>query len=380
MVPYQKGTVQVTSPYGRRILFGRTEMHRGIDLVGTDKTVCAIEDGVIGRSMRVTDPANRTSEWGEYVRLDLPDGRMVYYCHLAARKVRTGQLVRAGDAIGTEGATGKATGSHLHLEVRKNGIAMDPTELLGIENRIGEVRVRTLDACEDTGAYEKNGFAFYPAGTLSIAYHDAGKRDAAYARYANGGFFATYRSGGVLFTLPVANLCCDIRTIPAAAEKYLAPYVHNGKLRYGCDDNQSTQFHGKMPSTLVIPACGTPYVAELAAVPENARYAVSGVPTIRHGADVDYYRFVCTQGWDESCMGPAWRHWIGLRSGRVWHICGQTRTKNYIYGMEVWRKLQSEGFSDVLCLDGGGSYYHRWDTHSQTTSGNRQINSVLVFA
>ena len=66
MLPYLTGTVRVTSPYGRRVLFGRSEMHRGIDLVGdpADKTVCAVADGVIGRSLVVTDPANRTSEWG----------------------------------------------------------------------------------------------------------------------------------------------------------------------------------------------------------------------------------------------------------------------------------------------------------------------------
>ena len=40
MLPYLTGTVRVTSPYGRRVLFGRSEMHRGIDLVGdpADKT------------------------------------------------------------------------------------------------------------------------------------------------------------------------------------------------------------------------------------------------------------------------------------------------------------------------------------------------------
>ena len=93
MLPYKTGTVRVTSVYGRRLLFGRSEMHRGIDLVGdpADKTVCAVADGVIGRSMVVTDPANRTSEWGEYVRLDLADGRMVYYCHLSRRLVQAGR-------------------------------------------------------------------------------------------------------------------------------------------------------------------------------------------------------------------------------------------------------------------------------------------------
>lgn len=386
MVPYQTGVVRVTSPYGQRTLFGRTEMHRGIDLVGdpADKVVRAVADGVIGRSMVVTDPANRTSEWGEYVRLDLADGRLVYYCHLEKRLVRAWQTVRAGDPIGIEGATGKVTGGHLHFEVRKSGVAIDPTPLLGIPNAVGEYTAAggaqggTIRG--GTGSYKRGGLTIVPVASLKIVYHDAGKRDAAYPKYANGGFFANYKSeGGELFTLPVGNLCCDMPKIPAISRKYLAPYVKGGKLRYDCGANASTQFQWKAPSTLVIPESGAPYVAELAEIPAGTRYAISGVPTVRRGDDVDYHRFVKTQGWDESCMVPGWRHWIGLKDGKLWHIYGQTKTKNYIYGMEVWQALQTEEFSDVLCLDGGGSYYRRWDGKAGGTAGNRRINTVVVF-
>lgn len=383
MLPYLTGTVRVTSPYGRRVLFGRSEMHRGIDLVGdpADKTVCAVADGVIGRSLVVTDPANRTSEWGEYVRLDLADGRMVYYCHLSRRLVQAGQTVRAGEAIGVEGATGKVTGGHLHFEVRKSGIAIDPTEILGIPNAVGDYMVpkrATGQAARRT--YVRDGLTIVPVEEMKIVYHDAGKRDAPYKRYANGGFFAAYRSGtGAYFTLPVGNLCCDIPKLPAEAQKYLLPHVRNGKLRYDCTANASAQFHGKSPSTLVIPENGKPYVAELAQIPATARYAISGVPTIRRGDDVDYHRFMQPQGFDENCMVAGFRHWIGLRDGKLWHIYGETKAKNYIYGMEVWKKLQKEGFSDVLCLDGGGSYYRKWDGKAQSTAGNRRINTVVVF-
>lgn len=378
MLPYQRGIIRVTSPYGKRTLSGKTETHRGIDLVGTDKTVCAVADGVIGRSLRITDPGNRTSEWGEYIRLDLADGRMIYYCHLANRMVQAGQTVHAGEAIGIEGATGKATGSHLHFEVRKNGISIDPTDILEIENKTGTVR--TVKKQTAAAVYTHDGLTFQPLTSLKMVYHDAGKRDAGQSRYANGGFFATYRSeSGEPFTLPVANLCCDIDSIAPAAKKYLSPHVKNGILRYSCKNNQSAQFRGKSPSTLVIPVDGAPYVAELAEIPADARYAVSGVPTVRGGDDVDYYRFVRPQGWDDSCMVSAWRHWIGLRGGKLWHIFGQTKTKNYIYGMEIWKKLRSDGFDDVLCLDGGGSYYRRWDAAAQATSGNRRINNVAVF-
>lgn len=383
MLPYQMGTVCVTSPYGRRVLHGQSELHRGIDLVGdpADKTVCAVADGVIGRSTVVTDPSNRTSEWGEYVRLDLADGQLVYYCHLSHRLVQAGQVVRAGDPIGVEGATGKVTGGHLHFEVRKSGVSIDPTGLLGIPNAIGAYAALKHGAeqiaCQ---SYVRGGLTLVPVEGMKIVYHDAGKRDASYKRYANGGFFATYRSeAGVYFTLPVGNLCCDVPQIPREAQKHLAPHIQNGKLRFDCNANPSAQFHGKSPSTLVIPENGNPYVAELSKIPSNARYAISGVPTIREGDDVDYHRFVKPQGFDESCMVPGFRHWIGLKKGKLWHIFGKTKTKNYIYGMEVWKKLQNEGFSDALCLDGGGSYYRKWDGKTEGTAGNRQINTLVVF-
>ena len=78
-------------------------------------------------------------------------------------------------------------------------------------------------------------------------------------------------------------------------------------------------------------------------------------------------------------MVPGWRHWIGIKNGKLWHIFGQTKTRNYIYGMEIWKKLQNEGFAEVLCLDGGGSYYRAWDGKAGGTAGNRRINSVVVF-
>ena len=115
-LPYQ-GEVRVSSPFGWRTLFGKRVYHKGIDLVGTDKTVRAVVGGVVGQSIIITDPQNRTSEWGNYVRIDGEDGRIYYYCHLAKRLVDRGAKVAVGDAIGIEGSTGKSTGSHLHFEV-----------------------------------------------------------------------------------------------------------------------------------------------------------------------------------------------------------------------------------------------------------------------
>lgn len=376
LLPY-KGEVRVSSPFGWRTMNGQRVYHKGIDLVGTDKTVRAVVGGVVGQSIIITDPKNRTSEWGNYVRVDGEDGRLYYYCHLSKRLVDRGMKVAVGDAIGIEGSTGKSTGSHLHFEVRENGSSIDPTKILGIKNTVGTVQ--TTKTTELTN-YTVNGLTICRADDFSIEYCDRKKKNIPEDRYINGGFFGNYKSAsGSLFTLPVGNLVCDIGGVDPAAEQYIKPYISGGKLRLGCDNNASAQYHGRNVSTLVKTRSGKVYVADLSAPPSDAIYAISGVPTVRNGDDVDYYNYVKAQGWDESCMYATYRNWLGVRDGKIWVISGKTYTKNYIYGMEFWRKIRGEGFSDIICLDGGGSYMRKTATGKYATVGNRRINNYITY-
>jgi murein DD-endopeptidase MepM/ murein hydrolase activator NlpD len=144
MMPYKTGTVRVTSPFGMRTIDGVPDNHKGIDLVGTDKTIVAVLPGKVLFSRQILDKNNRTWEWGNYVCIQSDDGTLSYYCHLASRAVRAGDRVKVGDIIGREGSTGKSTGSHLHFEVRRpDGVSVDPTMALGIPNRIGSHDVLT---------------------------------------------------------------------------------------------------------------------------------------------------------------------------------------------------------------------------------------------
>ena len=375
-LPYQ-GEVRVSSPFGWRTLSGKRVYHKGIDLVGTDKTVRAVVGGVVGQSIIITDPANRTSEWGNYVRVDGEDGRIYYYCHLSKRLVSRGDKVSVGDALGVEGSTGKSTGSHLHLEVRENGKSIDPTAILGIKNIVGTVQPAKTTVRTN---YTVNGLTICRADDFSIEYCDRKKKNIPEDRYINGGFFGNYKSAsGSLFTLPVGNLVCDIGGVDPAAEKYIKPYISGGKLRIGCDNNASAQYHGRKVSTLVKTRSGNVYVADLSAPPSDAIYAISGVPTVRNGDDVDYYNYVKAQGWDESCMYATYRNWLGIRDGEIWVISGKTYTKNYIYGMEFWRKIRGEGFSDIICLDGGGSYVRKTAAGKYATVENRRINNYITY-
>ena len=116
--------------------------HNGIDIVGDDdKTVHAVAGGTVGFAGIVSKSAGGlTWQWGYYVRVDGNDGRKYYYCHMAAGslRVRAGQRVQAGTALGTMGNTGYSFGAHTHFEVRNAyGTPVDPASYAGVRNAVG---------------------------------------------------------------------------------------------------------------------------------------------------------------------------------------------------------------------------------------------------
>ena len=72
------------------------------------------------------------------VVLDHGDGTTSMYAHCKELKVKPGQRVELGDVIATVGSTGRSTGPHLHLEVHRNGEAVDPVEVMGWEAESGK--------------------------------------------------------------------------------------------------------------------------------------------------------------------------------------------------------------------------------------------------
>jgi hypothetical protein len=98
--------------------------HAGIDLVApTGTPVTAAAAG------RVVWSGPRDG-WGLLVTIADGGGVRTLYAHLEAASVRLGERVAAGAVIGRVGATGDATGPHLHFEVRVRGAAVDPLPLL----------------------------------------------------------------------------------------------------------------------------------------------------------------------------------------------------------------------------------------------------------
>lgn len=64
--------------------------------------------------------------YGNRLIIDHGDGFQTWYCHLASLSVRLGATVAAGQTVAVMGATGNVTAKHLHFELRKNGVAVDP--------------------------------------------------------------------------------------------------------------------------------------------------------------------------------------------------------------------------------------------------------------
>jgi murein DD-endopeptidase MepM/ murein hydrolase activator NlpD len=107
----------VSSPFGPRG-FG---FHSGVDLAAPRGTpVAAAAPG------QVVWAAPMAGGWGKLVIVAHRRGVQSMYAHLSRSEVAVGERVSAGEPIGLVGATGDATGPHLHFEVRVRGAAVNP--------------------------------------------------------------------------------------------------------------------------------------------------------------------------------------------------------------------------------------------------------------
>lgn len=119
---------KVTSPFGMRTIWGKQQMHNGIDLVGKGATldyIIAFDDGVVKAS-------KYSATAGEYVQIDHGNGNYTRYLHMkkGSRIVKVGDKVLKGQPLGYMGATGNVTGAHLHFDVSVNGCYVDPAPYL----------------------------------------------------------------------------------------------------------------------------------------------------------------------------------------------------------------------------------------------------------
>ncbi|MEG3147823.1 M23 family metallopeptidase [Sphingomonas sp. RT2P30] len=115
----------ITSGFGMRMhpLLGFMRMHKGMDIGAPWGTpIHAAMDGVV-------QFAGRSAGYGNFVKLASAGGIGTGYGHMSRIAVRGGQHVSQGEVIGYVGSTGMSTGPHLHWEVWKNGISVNPRNM-----------------------------------------------------------------------------------------------------------------------------------------------------------------------------------------------------------------------------------------------------------
>ena len=127
----------VTSNYGYRKRYRR--QHKGIDIkVYTGDTIRSAFDGRV----RLTKYERRG--YGYYVIVRHTNGLETVYGHLSKFLVEPDQYVKAGEPIALGGNTGRSTGSHLHLETRYMGYAINPAAIFDIANQTVHTDIYTF--------------------------------------------------------------------------------------------------------------------------------------------------------------------------------------------------------------------------------------------
>mgnify|MGYP005755197001 FL=1 len=115
----------LTSAFGSRLspTTGQPGFHYGLDIASDEGVVIgAFADGTVREVGE--------SDYGNYLIVDHADGFSTLYAHCSSISAAVGDAVKCGEEIARVGQTGNATGPHLHLEIWKDGAALDPSNYL----------------------------------------------------------------------------------------------------------------------------------------------------------------------------------------------------------------------------------------------------------
>lgn len=121
-----RSAASVRSGFGRRRdpINGAAAFHQGIDIeAARDERVLAAADGEVVF-------ASSMSGYGTVVMLDHGGRTITLYAHLSRAVVSLEEMVSRGQTVGYAGSDGRATGPHLHFEVRVRGVPVDPLDHL----------------------------------------------------------------------------------------------------------------------------------------------------------------------------------------------------------------------------------------------------------
>jgi murein DD-endopeptidase MepM/ murein hydrolase activator NlpD len=121
----------LTSSYGYRLdpFTNEPAIHNGVDIATKSGTpIKAVFNGEVEIS------ENSGGDYGKYIVIN-HGGFKTLYAHCESLIARVGKNVVAGDVIATVGSTGRATGPHLHFEIKIGDVRIDPTPFINTENK-----------------------------------------------------------------------------------------------------------------------------------------------------------------------------------------------------------------------------------------------------
>jgi murein DD-endopeptidase MepM/ murein hydrolase activator NlpD len=121
-------TAEISDVFGvQRVFNGAVQStHQGLDFrVTTGTPVAAVNSGTVILAQALYFEGN-------CIVIDHGQGLLTLYLHLSEMRVKEGERVAKGQQIGLSGGTGRATGPHLHLAVRWQGIYLNPAGLLAL--------------------------------------------------------------------------------------------------------------------------------------------------------------------------------------------------------------------------------------------------------
>ncbi len=131
--------IRVTSVFGKRW----RRMHQGFDLdLESGDNVNTVFEGMVRY-------AKYNKSYGNLVIVRHPNGLETYYAHLSGINVQPGQYVQAGELLGLGGNTGRSYGSHLHFEIRFQGVAINPSEIIDFST--GKLRFDSMKVYLENG-------------------------------------------------------------------------------------------------------------------------------------------------------------------------------------------------------------------------------------
>lgn len=245
-----------------------------------------------------------------------------------------------------------------------------------------------LNSKVDSNIINHNGLSIYkiPVDTFKIIYFDKRKTLSNLDTYANAGYFAGFKENGVYFTLPVANVVCDIDldTVYYIATSYLKerPIINN-KLYFAANQNASSEFRNKVVSTI----CIKDSMVECRKLNnykelKEYKYAISGVPIISHGVN-QKMKDITNEGWDTGTMRATMHGFLGIKLNddkNLYYFCF-ANTSSGNNGLKMIQDMvKGFGFKYLLKLDGGGSAYFKYNNYEKMrTSEDRQINTIITF-